>query len=229
MTTELTQRQREILEYIRLVLGTQGMSPTVQEIQRQFGFRSPNAVQTHLQALHKKGFIERRGRTARSLRVLGEGEPWGNGGYHANWRLPLYQRGVGGTFSPLAGTSSPKVEMGVDTFFNAKHRLADELDGEIHAHSWRLRAVVSLTRMNRTDPSFLELVRDALEEELSDVEGAVLNDFEPFSRQEPTLEHMASWIGAKIGDRLNAIGAQLLSTTLWDHPTQYVTIVNGDG
>ena len=64
MPTELTERQREILEYIKQNLDVDGIPPTVREIQWQFGFKSPNAVQTHLLALTNKGYIYRRGREA---------------------------------------------------------------------------------------------------------------------------------------------------------------------
>ena len=51
MTAELTERQREILGYIKQTLDIDGIAPTVQEIQFRFSFKSPNAVQTHLLAL----------------------------------------------------------------------------------------------------------------------------------------------------------------------------------
>ena len=72
MTAELTKRQREILGYITQKLDVDGIPPTVQEIQRQFGFKSPNAVQTHLLALTKKGYVRRRRREARGLRLVGD-------------------------------------------------------------------------------------------------------------------------------------------------------------
>ena len=72
ITAELTKLQREVLGYIKQKLDVDGISPTVQEIQWQFGFKSPNAVQTHLLALTKKGYVRRHGRQARSLRLVGE-------------------------------------------------------------------------------------------------------------------------------------------------------------
>ncbi|MBM80422.1 MAG: hypothetical protein CMJ78_07490 [Planctomycetaceae bacterium] len=67
----LTKRQREIFEYICSCTDKNGFSPTVREIDDEFGIRSPNGVATHLKALEKKGFIDRRGSSARGLRVLG--------------------------------------------------------------------------------------------------------------------------------------------------------------
>ena len=70
MTAELTERQREILGYIAQKLDVDGIPPLIKEIQRQFGFKSPNAVQAHLLALTKKGYVWRRRRKARGLRLI---------------------------------------------------------------------------------------------------------------------------------------------------------------
>ena len=53
---DLTEKQSEIFEYIHGKLVFNGLAPTVQEIQREFG-GSPYAAQTLLNALEKKGFI----------------------------------------------------------------------------------------------------------------------------------------------------------------------------
>ena len=146
MATELTDRQQEILDYIQRVIETEGMSPTVQEIQREFGFRSPNAVQTHLSALQKKGVVERRGRMARTLRVIGNGNTGAKEGgrtHNAHPDTAAYSASV-----PLPG----QLEMGVDVFFNAKHIVTEEFDGDVHAHSWRLRASVLVQNQNGNTP-----------------------------------------------------------------------------
>jgi|AP95_1055475.scaffolds.fasta_scaffold12219_1 CheY-like chemotaxis protein len=69
----LTQRQIEVFEYIHGKLVAKDLAPTVQEIQQEFGFASPNAVQTHLTALEKKGFIRRLERQTRGLRLTNAG------------------------------------------------------------------------------------------------------------------------------------------------------------
>ena len=114
-------------------------------------------------------------------------------------------------------------EMGIDVFFNAKHITSNEFDGEIHAHSWRLRAVV-LVANDRNDPTVgFEQIRDGLQDVVDEVEGVVLNGIDPFQTVEPTPERVVAWLSLKIRNKLNTLGVQLRSTTLWDHPTQYVT------
>jgi repressor LexA len=69
----LTQRQRQILDFIRVHRGERGIAPSRAEIQAHFGFASPNAVADHLKALEKKGVLQREANTARSLVLTGTG------------------------------------------------------------------------------------------------------------------------------------------------------------
>ena len=64
-----TERQAEILDFIRSTLAAQGSPPTRDEIARAFGFRSLNAAEQHLQALHKKGLIELVAGMSRGIRL----------------------------------------------------------------------------------------------------------------------------------------------------------------
>lgn len=69
LTSLLTARQSEILEFIRHSLMEAGAPPTREEISRAFGFRSLNAAEQHLQALQKKGLIELVAGTSRGIRL----------------------------------------------------------------------------------------------------------------------------------------------------------------
>lgn len=55
----LTERQQEILDFIRASFRESGYSPTFAEIQAHFGFGSPATVTSHLDLLEKKGAIRR--------------------------------------------------------------------------------------------------------------------------------------------------------------------------
>ena len=57
--TLLTQRQREVLEFVREWRSRKGKMPSTREIQRHFGFASQTAAVNHLKALGRKGFIRR--------------------------------------------------------------------------------------------------------------------------------------------------------------------------
>lgn len=53
----LTAKQEKILSFIEQFRNRYSLSPTYQEIGTRFGFGSPNAVQKHIGALIRKGFL----------------------------------------------------------------------------------------------------------------------------------------------------------------------------
>src|SRR6202142_4369279 len=66
----LTDRQREILEFITQSITERGYPPTLREIGSHFGIRSTNGVNDHLRALEKKGYLHREDLKSRALRPL---------------------------------------------------------------------------------------------------------------------------------------------------------------
>ena len=63
----LTNRQKEIFEFIKSKISDEGYPPTRMEISKFFGFKSPNAAEDHLKALKKKGFINILSGTSRGI------------------------------------------------------------------------------------------------------------------------------------------------------------------
>ena len=53
----LTKRQKEVLRFISDHIDSIGFPPTRNELSKHFGFRSPNAAESHLRALEHKGVI----------------------------------------------------------------------------------------------------------------------------------------------------------------------------
>src|SRR3989339_209973 len=66
----LTVRQKEILDFIIFNIKEQGFPPTIPEIQKQFSFKSPTAVNDHLNALNKKKYITRHPHKSRGIEIL---------------------------------------------------------------------------------------------------------------------------------------------------------------
>lgn len=64
---ELTNRQQEILDYLRKSQRQTGIMPSTREIQHFFGFASQTAAMSHLRALERKGAIQRLPGKARGL------------------------------------------------------------------------------------------------------------------------------------------------------------------
>jgi repressor LexA len=71
----LTDRQREIYDFIREKIESRGYGPTVREIGTAFGIKSPNGVMCHLKALEKKGLIIREGFSARAIQLVDHRRP----------------------------------------------------------------------------------------------------------------------------------------------------------
>lgn len=70
---QLTDRQRQILDYLRDEIDRRGVPPTIREIGERFQIRSTKGVEDHLAALTKKGCIRRERGKSRSIEV--EGRP----------------------------------------------------------------------------------------------------------------------------------------------------------
>lgn len=66
---EMTDRQRQVLEFIRTFTRRHGLPPTVREIGGRFRF-TPRAAFDHLRALERKGMLQRRATTKRASRIL---------------------------------------------------------------------------------------------------------------------------------------------------------------
>jgi repressor LexA len=71
----LTDRQREIYEFVREKIEGRGFGPTVREIGEAFDIKSPNGVMCHLKALEKKGLIKRTGFRARAIQLTDHRRP----------------------------------------------------------------------------------------------------------------------------------------------------------
>jgi repressor LexA len=66
----LTDRQKEILDFISRSIIKRGYPPTLREIGSHFGIRSTNGVNDHLRALEKKGYLQREDLKSRALRPI---------------------------------------------------------------------------------------------------------------------------------------------------------------
>ena len=84
---ELTERQQAVLDFILEFRRDHGCSPSIPEIQRHFGLRSPNGVAGHLHALEAKGAIRRGERGSRWIDIPDEALPAPASRLH---QIPVY-------------------------------------------------------------------------------------------------------------------------------------------
>ena len=63
----LTDRQKNVLDFIQAEQREKGLTPSTREIQHHFRFASQTSVMQYLAALERKGFLNRHARKARAL------------------------------------------------------------------------------------------------------------------------------------------------------------------
>ncbi|MGH9317633.1 MAG: transcriptional repressor LexA [Thermoanaerobaculia bacterium] len=68
----LTKRQKEILDFIRVYRLENGISPTQREIREEFGLSSFGTVQKHLKRLEEKGALSRQWNRSRGISPANE-------------------------------------------------------------------------------------------------------------------------------------------------------------
>jgi repressor LexA len=75
----LTDRQREIYDYVVAYVDEHGYPPTVREIGQEVGLASPSTVHAHLANLERAGYIRRDPTKPRALELLGRERPAADG------------------------------------------------------------------------------------------------------------------------------------------------------
>lgn len=105
---KLTERQKEILEFLENRIKLYGIPPTIREVGKQFGIASTNGVRSILDALETKGYIRRKKLVARGIELLKAGVSGFN-------RVPLVGAVPAGL--PITAIENREGEIGVDTSF----------------------------------------------------------------------------------------------------------------
>lgn len=72
--TDLTKRQRDILDFILAAVEDRGYPPAVREIGEAVGLSSPSTVHAHLRSLEEKGYLRRDPTKPRAIEVRWERE-----------------------------------------------------------------------------------------------------------------------------------------------------------
>ena len=71
---KLTNRQKDVLDYIKSYVANHGYPPAVREIGAALGLNSPATIQSHITALEAKGYIKKTNSKYRSLEIVGNNE-----------------------------------------------------------------------------------------------------------------------------------------------------------
>jgi repressor LexA len=71
MKNELTERQKEVFEFLKDFLREKGFQPTLREIASHFELKGPRGPQKTLHILEKKGYIRKVPGGSRAIEILG--------------------------------------------------------------------------------------------------------------------------------------------------------------
>jgi repressor LexA len=108
----LTDRQRQVLDFISDSIRKRGYPPTLREIGSHFGIRSTNGVNDHLRALEKKGYLHREDLKSRALRPLQTEDQY--------VEVPVLGRVAAG--QPMLAVQNYEDTVKVDRFFIGQNR-----------------------------------------------------------------------------------------------------------
>ena len=67
---KITDRQKQVLDYICAFIDEHAYAPSIREIQKHFGLKSTKGVKDHIDRLVEKGYLNRTEGTARALKVV---------------------------------------------------------------------------------------------------------------------------------------------------------------
>jgi repressor LexA len=130
--SDLTDRQYEILEFIRRCVSENGFPPSRDEIAEAFGFSSVTAAKNHLLALERKGAIQLVEGNRRNIRLLTEADR----ALTHQFQLPLIGTIAAGT--PVAAAENIDSWLGIDP--DLFHPRADFLH-RVAGHSMKEAAI----------------------------------------------------------------------------------------
>ena len=66
----MSERQKEIYEYIKSFISEYKYSPSIREIGKAVGLKSPATVHVHLDKMRENGFIDFANALPRTLRIV---------------------------------------------------------------------------------------------------------------------------------------------------------------
>ena len=89
--TDLTDRQIEVLAFLKQFSEQEGLPPSIPEIQRHFGLASPRGVAKHLEALASKGYLQIVPHLARGIRLTSLARQ-----ARGQWAVPILGRVAAG-------------------------------------------------------------------------------------------------------------------------------------
>jgi 6-pyruvoyltetrahydropterin/6-carboxytetrahydropterin synthase len=115
-------------------------------------------------------------------------------------------------------------EIGTSAGLQALHRIPwlPPPEGDLHAHDYRVEVVVERETLDRRGMVCdLDVVDVALREAVAELEGKDLDSIRPPDAEAVTVEILARWFHARLGDAIRAAGGEELAVRVWESPTAF--------
>jgi 6-pyruvoyltetrahydropterin/6-carboxytetrahydropterin synthase len=115
-------------------------------------------------------------------------------------------------------------EVGMSAGLRALHRIPwlPPPEGDLHAHDYRVEVVVERENLDeRGMVCDLDVVEAALGEAVAELDGKDLDSIRPPEAEAVTVEILARWFHARLGDAIRAAGGEELAVRVWESPTAF--------
>jgi 6-pyruvoyl-tetrahydropterin synthase len=114
-------------------------------------------------------------------------------------------------------------EVGSSITVRALHQMAVEgPEGELHAHDYRIEAVVGRRELDEHGMVCdLDVLRAALQAAANQIEGTDLEQIRPPAAEAVTVEVLARWAHGRLSAAVRAGGGETLTVRVWETPTDF--------
>ena len=115
-------------------------------------------------------------------------------------------------------------EVGTSSELRALHRIPwlPPPEGDLHAHDYRVEVVVGREALDeRGMVCDLDVVEAALRETVGELEGKNLDSILPPEAEAVTVEILARWFHARLGNAIRIAGGEQLAVRVWESPTAF--------
>jgi 6-pyruvoyltetrahydropterin/6-carboxytetrahydropterin synthase len=115
-------------------------------------------------------------------------------------------------------------EVGMSAGLRALHRIPwlPPPEGDLHAHDYRVEVVVERENLDeRGMVCDLDVVEAALGEAVAELDGKDLDSIRPPEAEAVTVEILARWFHARLGDAIRIAGGEQLAVRVWESPTAF--------
>jgi 6-pyruvoyltetrahydropterin/6-carboxytetrahydropterin synthase len=115
-------------------------------------------------------------------------------------------------------------EVGTSAELRALHRIPwlPPPEGDLHAHDYRVEVVVGRAALDeRGMVCDLDVVEAALREAVGELQGKNLDLILPPEAEAVTVEILARWFHARLGDAIRIAGGEQLAVRVWESPTAF--------